>query len=248
MPKQNSSGGKIRLGRISEQGDVYLRRLLVNSLPSGLTRWGAMAVLNSKRAKSDPWIARLLEDHPHMSREAVLGRRHVAKHFQISIADDTFNFAQNRLGIAAGAALDGIYVIRTNLPAHSRMPPPRYAPLPMKQACAIPNDRWRVEACNSARAAIPPPASFPPSLRRRQACVPSPPPVQRLDEAHVAFAALGLGRSLRGAVCSSARNAQIGRLLRSRSSPAVRAVRSAAPCGRAAAPMCSRRRSSGATR
>src|ERR1700757_3128831 len=48
---------------------------------------------------------------------AVLGRRHMAKHFQISITDDTFGFAQNPLSIAAEAALDGIYVIRTNLPA-----------------------------------------------------------------------------------------------------------------------------------
>jgi hypothetical protein len=48
---------------------------------------------------------------------AVLGRRHMAKHFQISITDDTFSFAQNPLSIAAEAALDGIYVIRTNLPA-----------------------------------------------------------------------------------------------------------------------------------
>jgi Transposase DDE domain len=48
---------------------------------------------------------------------AVLGRRHMAKHFQISITDDTFSFAQNLLSIAAEAALDGIYVIRTNLPA-----------------------------------------------------------------------------------------------------------------------------------
>jgi hypothetical protein len=48
---------------------------------------------------------------------AVLGRRHMAKHFQISIADDAFSFAQNPLSIAAEAALDGIYVIRTNLPA-----------------------------------------------------------------------------------------------------------------------------------
>ena len=48
---------------------------------------------------------------------AVLGRRHMAKHFQISIADDTFSFAQNPLSITAEAALDGIYVIRTNLPA-----------------------------------------------------------------------------------------------------------------------------------
>ncbi len=48
---------------------------------------------------------------------AVLGRRHMAKHFQITIADDTLSFAQNPLSIAAEAALDGIYVIRTNLPA-----------------------------------------------------------------------------------------------------------------------------------
>src|SRR5438132_4234683 len=48
---------------------------------------------------------------------AVLGRRHMAKHFQISIADDAFSFDQNPLSIAAEAALDGIYVVRTNLPA-----------------------------------------------------------------------------------------------------------------------------------
>src|SRR5256714_330325 len=48
---------------------------------------------------------------------AVLGRRHMAKHFQITIAANAFSFAQNPLSIAAEAALDGIYVIRTNLPA-----------------------------------------------------------------------------------------------------------------------------------
>src|SRR6201992_786344 len=48
---------------------------------------------------------------------AVLGRRHMAKHFQISITDETFSFAQNSASIAAEAALDGIYVVRTNLPA-----------------------------------------------------------------------------------------------------------------------------------
>ena len=48
---------------------------------------------------------------------AVLGQRHMAKHFQISITDETFSFAQNSVSIAAEAALDGIYMIRTNLPA-----------------------------------------------------------------------------------------------------------------------------------
>jgi len=47
----------------------------------------------------------------------MLGRRKMAKHFQIGITDDTFSFAQNDAAIAAEAALDGIYVIRTNLPA-----------------------------------------------------------------------------------------------------------------------------------
>ncbi len=48
---------------------------------------------------------------------AVLGRRKMAKHFQISISDDAFGFARNDAAIAAEAALDGLYVVRTNLPA-----------------------------------------------------------------------------------------------------------------------------------
>ena len=48
---------------------------------------------------------------------AGLGRRHMAKHFQISITDEAFSFARDPVSIAAEAALDGIYVIRTNLPA-----------------------------------------------------------------------------------------------------------------------------------
>src|ERR1700760_1744552 len=48
---------------------------------------------------------------------AVLGRRRMAKHFHISITDEAFSFVQNPLSIAEEAALDGIYVIRTNLPA-----------------------------------------------------------------------------------------------------------------------------------
>src|SRR5438067_3727204 len=39
---------------------------------------------------------------------AVLGQRHMAKHFQISITDETFSFAQNSVSIAAEAARDGI--------------------------------------------------------------------------------------------------------------------------------------------
>ena len=48
---------------------------------------------------------------------AVLGRRKMAKHFTITITDDSFSFCRNDAAIAAEAALDGIYVLRTNLPA-----------------------------------------------------------------------------------------------------------------------------------
>jgi hypothetical protein len=48
---------------------------------------------------------------------AVLGRRKMAKHFRLSISDDAFTFSQDDRAIAAEAALDGIYVLRTSLPA-----------------------------------------------------------------------------------------------------------------------------------
>jgi hypothetical protein len=48
---------------------------------------------------------------------AVLGKRKMAKHFTLTITDDTVGFTRNNAAIAAEAALDGIYVVRTNLPA-----------------------------------------------------------------------------------------------------------------------------------
>ena len=51
VPRQDGTGGKVKLGPISKRGNGYLRRLLVN---------GAMSVLSSQRAKADPWLAKLL--------------------------------------------------------------------------------------------------------------------------------------------------------------------------------------------
>jgi len=47
---------------------------------------------------------------------AVLGKRKMAKHYVISITDEAFSFTQNQAAIAAEVALDGVYVIRTNVP------------------------------------------------------------------------------------------------------------------------------------
>ena len=55
VPRQDGTGGKVRLGPISKRGNGYLRRLLVS---------GAMALLMSKRVKQDPWLAKLLATKP----------------------------------------------------------------------------------------------------------------------------------------------------------------------------------------
>ena len=59
VPRQNSTGGKARLGGISKRGDSYLRRLLVNSAHTVL--------LCSKQAKTDPWLTSLLTESHGLS-------------------------------------------------------------------------------------------------------------------------------------------------------------------------------------
>jgi len=47
----------------------------------------------------------------------LIGRRKVGKHFRITITDDALSFARDHVAIATEAALDGFYVLRTNVPA-----------------------------------------------------------------------------------------------------------------------------------
>jgi len=49
----------------------------------------------------------------------VINHYKMAKHFHLQITDDSFTFTPNTEAIAAEAALDGIYVLRTSLPADS---------------------------------------------------------------------------------------------------------------------------------
>jgi len=49
----------------------------------------------------------------------LIGRRKVGKHFNITIADDSLNFTRDHAAIAKEAALDGFYVLRTNVPAEA---------------------------------------------------------------------------------------------------------------------------------
>jgi transposase len=49
---------------------------------------------------------------------AVIDRRHMAKHFDLAISDTGLAWSRKAEAIAAEAALDGVYVIRSSLPAH----------------------------------------------------------------------------------------------------------------------------------
>ena len=57
VPREDSTGGKQKLGPISKQGDRYLRRILVV---------GACAMLRYARHKPEkyPWLTKLLERKP----------------------------------------------------------------------------------------------------------------------------------------------------------------------------------------
>ena len=48
---------------------------------------------------------------------AVLDKRKMAKHYELAITDTSFTWRRKDAAVAAEARLDGIYVIRTNLPA-----------------------------------------------------------------------------------------------------------------------------------
>jgi transposase len=50
---------------------------------------------------------------------AVLGKRKMAKHFELAIAGTSFSFTRNEVSIQKEAALDGFYVLRTNVPAET---------------------------------------------------------------------------------------------------------------------------------
>jgi len=52
----------------------------------------------------------------------VVNKYKVAKHFELNIGDDSFDYSVNEKSVAEEAALDGIYIVRTSLP-EERMSP-----------------------------------------------------------------------------------------------------------------------------
>jgi transposase len=58
VPRQNSTGGKSRLGGISKRGNQYLRRLLINGASANLLR--------SKATNADPWVIGMRRRRPSL--------------------------------------------------------------------------------------------------------------------------------------------------------------------------------------
>jgi transposase len=85
VPRQNSTGGKARLGGISKRGDSYLRRLLVNSAHTVL--------LCSKQAKTDPWLTSLLSRKPRLVAAVALANKTARVAWAIIRKQDTYRHA-----------------------------------------------------------------------------------------------------------------------------------------------------------
>src|SRR5262249_51512184 len=66
VPRQNSTGGKHRLGGISKRGNQYLRRLLINGASANLLR--------SKATNADPWVIGLRRRRPRLVAVALANK------------------------------------------------------------------------------------------------------------------------------------------------------------------------------
>jgi len=85
VPKQNSSGDKLRLGGISKQGDRYLRRLLVV---------GATAVIRHSKNKNTPladWLRGLLEKKPVRLVSVALANKTARIAWALLVHDRTYH-------------------------------------------------------------------------------------------------------------------------------------------------------------
>ena len=67
VPRQNSTGGKNRLGGISKRGNQYLRRLLINGASANLLR--------SKATNADPWVIGLRRRRPSLAVAVALANK-----------------------------------------------------------------------------------------------------------------------------------------------------------------------------
>jgi transposase len=96
VPRQNSTGGKERLGSISKQGDRYLRRLSVV---------GAISIVRTARTRPNkyPWVVELLARRPANVVAVALANKMARIAWAVLAKGETYR-APTRSGNAAIAA------------------------------------------------------------------------------------------------------------------------------------------------
>ena len=96
VPRQNSTGGKDRLGSISKQGDRYLRRLLVI---------GAISIVRTARMRPEkyPWVIELLARRPAKVVAVALANKMARTAWAVLAKGETYR-APTRSSSAAVAA------------------------------------------------------------------------------------------------------------------------------------------------
>lgn len=70
VPRQYSTGGKVRLGRITKRGDVYLRTLLIHGTRAVLAR------LTEKTDRQSAWVRSLIERRGYKRATVALAAKH----------------------------------------------------------------------------------------------------------------------------------------------------------------------------
>ena len=89
VPRQHSTGGKARLGKISKRGNGYLRRLLINGASANLLR--------SKATNADPWIIGLRRRRPSLVVAVALANKTARIAWAVMRREETYR----RLAAAA---------------------------------------------------------------------------------------------------------------------------------------------------
>jgi transposase len=84
VPREHSSGGKQRLGRISKQGDRYLRRLLTVGATAVMRR------LSSKLDRLSVWVRELLDRRPFRLVSLALANKLARIAWAVMIRQDTY--------------------------------------------------------------------------------------------------------------------------------------------------------------
>jgi len=97
VPRQNSTGGKERLGSISKQGDRYLRRQLVV---------GAISIVRTARMRPDkyPWVIELLARRPAKVVAVALANKMARIAWAVLAKGETYRAPARSGNVATAAA------------------------------------------------------------------------------------------------------------------------------------------------